>query len=140
MSKIVPKYTPDATSITSLERFEGLETFQAAGAIAIGDTVVFDLTAGFALSSIVDVAPAGSLWGLGVATTAAAAAGDSVQVQVRGIAAATVDVAVVAGDPVYVDAGVAGALAAAGAAGAVAVGVALGAGGPDCPVLLFPAL
>lgn len=139
MSKIVPKFTPNATSTSDLERFEGLETFQAAGPIAIGECVVFDLTAGFALTSTVDVAPAGSLWGLGVATSEAVNAGDSVQVQIRGVASSIVDAGVVAGDPVYVDSLVAGQLG-AGVAGAVAVGVALGSGGPQCPVLLFPAL
>ena len=140
MSKIVPKFTPNATGVSDLERFEGVETFTAANPIAIGEAVVFDLTAGYALSSTVDVAPAGSLWALGVATSDAAAAGDPVQVQVRGICLAIVDVAVVAGEPVYVDAGVAGALAAAGAAGAAPVGVALGGGSAQTPVLLFASL
>lgn len=139
MSKIVPKFTPSATGISDLERFEGLETFVAAGPIAIGDAVVFDTTAGYALSSTVDVAPASSLWALGVATSEALAAGDSVQVQIRGIALATVDAGVNAGEPVYVDLATPGLLG-VGAGGALAVGVALGAGGANCPVLLIPSL
>lgn len=138
MSKIIPKFTPDATDFESQERFESILTFVAAGTIAVGAPVIFDDTAGYAATSTVVVAPTGGYYAVGIALTGADA-GEPIQVQVRGVAPAEVIAGVNAGEPVFVDSGTAGSLG-VGVAGAVTVGVAIegsGAGGITS-VLLLP--
>lgn len=143
MSKIVPYLSSSAADFASAEKFEGLESFVAGGSIAVGEAVVFDTAASpsGAISATVVKAPTSAQYAIGVATTAAAA-GEAVQVQIRGLCLASVDAGVAAGVLVYPSASTAGELdnAAGAVVGSLAVGITFDVGSASCPVLLSPIL